>query len=364
MTKKMGKPAQRLPLLKITTIFLLLIPLILLAFSYTNIYPPLVDKKYIFTLDSFVASIPLIPKTPKQVLSKAITSSTKLSSYSAGATVSLKSDRSEQIELSFAGSVNKAGLFGSTSQSSVKGTVKGELNGEINFQTVSKEENLYFRTVGNLGLPDFDPTLLGSDWYKMDLEKFQEGLGVESRGDSEIVDDISKQAETYWLRLVDSGLFSKLTSSKTLKIGGVEYLKYSFDIDSKLIQDFNLFNGYRFTNPDLSLLVNKKSTLIEIVELVAEVDPEKANIVKTKMNFRFEFRVFNINKEQKIEIPEATKAISGPIELSLVLEGRDDVQDTAFVGAAQKAVDRGQNFLTVERILRVILLLPKAIYYN
>lgn len=355
--------------LKLSRSILVLFAILMLVFgllllSYSNFYPPLLDKKYIFALDNLVASIPALPKTPKQIVTKSFYSNKKLNGYSAGGSVSLKGSGSNEISLSFVGKVNKAGLFGSSSLTDVKGKVVGQLNGAVDFQTIAKDDNFYFRTVGNLGLVDFDPTLLGKDWYQLDLDKFQTSLGVQAKKDSEIISDVAISANKLQKDSVERNLFSKLIESKELKIDKEVYYQFKFSMDERLLNDLGILSGYEIDKPILKLLINKKSFFLELLEINSQVTPTGNDSLKEKLQLRLEYQIFNINKEQKIETPQKSKTIVNPVEFSLAFEGKANGSDEELLEATSKAIDRGQNFLTIERLLRVILLLPKAIYSN
>lgn len=363
-SKKINKPniQQKLNKSAIFTLVIVLFLIGLLFLSYSNFYPPLVDKKYIFTLDSFVSSIPFIPKTPKQIITRSFYSNKKLSSYNANSSITLKGKLSDEISLVFSGKVNKAAQFGSESSLGVKGKVTGSLSGEIDFQTVAKNESFYFRTVGNLGIEDFDPNLLGKGWYQLDLDKFQTSLGVEAKKDTEIASDISEQAKKFEKDLIDGNIFSNLIDSKELRIDKERYNQFKFSIQEKTLNSVSLLNGYKLTNPSLTLLINKKTFYLEKLQINSEVVADNKGVSKEKMDLRLEYQIFDINKEQKIETPKASKIISHPVDLSLAFDGKEKGNDEELLAATEKAIDRGQNFLTIERILKVILLLPKTVY--
>ncbi len=353
---------QKLSLIKIILISITLLFAGLLLLSYSNFYPPFVGKQYIFALDNFVGSIPFIPKTPKQIVTRSLYPDKKLSSYKAEGKVVLKGNSRDQISLVFSGKVNKAAQFGSESSQNVKGQVTGELRGEIDFQTVESNENFYFRTLGNLGIEDFDPTLLGQDWYQIDRDKFQASLGVEIKKDAEIAIDIAEQAKKLQNDVVGENIFSKLRESKIVNIKNQNYFQYKFTVSEKILNGANPLSGYSLKQPVLTLLINKKTFYLEKWQIDAEVVAKNNTGQKEKMSLKIEYQIFEINKKQKIEIPKNNKTISHPVELSLAFDGKDEGDNEALLAATEKAIDRGQNFLTIERILKVTLLLPKAIY--
>lgn len=362
MVPKKTNVQWKLGKLQIFSLGIILFLVGLLILSYSNFYPPLVDKKYIFALDNFVGAIPLLPKTPKQIVTRSLYPNKKLSSYTARGSVSLKGNSTDEVSLTFNGEVNKAALFGSESSASVKGKVTGALSGEIDFQTIEKGENFYFRTAGNLGVEDFDPTLLGKDWYQLDLDKFQISLGVQAKKDADIAIDISEQTKQLEEDLIEGNIFPNLKESKELRIDKENYFQFKFSIQEKILNSASPLKGYRLKSPVLTILINKKTLYLEKLQINSEVIADNKSSVAGELDLKLEYQISNINKKQIIEAPKTSKAITHPVDLSLAFAGKTVGSDAELLAATEKTIERGQNFLTIERILKVILLLPKAVY--
>jgi len=345
-------------------LFFLIISLVL-ALSYSNIYPSFIDKKIIFGLDSLVGSIPLLPKTPKQVITKSLFANKELNDYSSSGFVSLQSESgsNDNIKLSFKGHINKAGQFGSESSFQVLGSLSKGLSSEVNFETINKEGNFYFRTKGNLGIEGFDPSLLGQSWYQINLDKFQESLRVNAKSDRGIINDISQELEKNVQELVKNNFFSKLRKANQIQKGQDYYFQYTFTLPESILQKIEFLKNYSIAKSSLVVEINKKTFFLEKIFFEADLR-DKNKKIKEKAILTLEYKITNLNKKKNISIPKNAKVLSHPIDLSFALAGKSKSEEEYFFKAATEAIEQGQNFLTIERILRVVQLLPKAVYSN
>ena len=106
MAKKKQTYPHNKPILIVIAILLLLIifPIIL---SYSNFYPPFIDKKVIYFLDSVVVDIPFLPKTPKQVFTKSLFCNQNLQNYHLTSKLDLDSGKVKLLEFTAIQAVEK-----------------------------------------------------------------------------------------------------------------------------------------------------------------------------------------------------------------------------------------------------------------
>lgn len=337
-----------------------------LLVSYSNFYPPLIPKSYIYLLDSVVADIPLLPKTPKQVVTKALLRNQSLQSYSLSTNLKVATNGSNQnltaVDLKVNTAVENAAQLESKTQTNISGSINLFDNGQIDIASV-KEANNYYLNVRQFPLvPGFELGNLDKIWYKIDMNDFQKGLSVSSRNDQQIVDDVRGQFANVQEGLIKKSLFSNVSEFKKIKQSGGEFYQIKFKLDESSFTGLALLSqNSKLTNPELTLWVNTDTYYLTKLNLTGTIVPDAKTKVSDQqlLTLNLNMELSKINQGQNISIPTNPTEIKGSVDLALKVEKNTDT--AALFDSAKSAKDLGENFLTVERLITVLLLLPKAI---
>ncbi len=229
---------------------------------------------------------------------------------------------------------------------------------------MERDKDFFFRTTGDFVYEGFDPRLLGNQWYQLGLGELQTNLGVETKNDSEIINDVKNQFLGLLEKQLDKGLFSR-SKAKTIQRDNQTYYQLQLNLPAAALNEIKVFNGYSLGDSDLALEINKKTFYLEKVSLATSLIPVVKASKDRKLSLALNYVVSGINQSQKIDIPKQNKLIKNVLDLSLAFAGKSTTNSAAdLLSSTEKANDLGQNFLTFERFLRVVLLLPKAVYPN
>lgn len=338
----------------LTILVLFAIFVLPLLLSYSNFYPPFLPKKAIYLLDSVVADIPLLPKTPKQVLTKALIRNETLNSYALNTKLNLEKGDNELISLNLNQAVENAGSENSKSNTKIVGEMNFLVLGKIDIETV-KEQNIFNFKIKNL--PVGLGTINNQNWNKLDLTSFQRGLSVNVRNDQQIIDDVRNTFGQIQNNLTSSSVFSKVVGFKTVKKENQKNYEVKIKLDKDSLKNIPVLSDLNLSNSTLLITVNSKSYYLTKLDLVGDIESTSAS---AKLNLHLSAELSKIGQGQKIEVPKVANEIKNPIDLGLLFSQATDKTDS-FLGATKESKDLGENFLTLERLLSVILLFPKSI---
>ncbi len=313
----------------LTTLLLLFVSLGIIGLAYTK--PSFLPKSLSQPLKLGVTYLPGFPKTADQVLIRAFYESKNLQSYSIKTTISLADKTTKLVDLTVVGSLDK-----NSSTAQISGSFN---NSPVEAQTREIGDNFYFNVNKVPTLIGINFGSLSNSWQRIDIKKFQQNLGLTARNDQQIVKDVNN----YWSKID----LEKAASRATLMQGGNYYLT-KFNIDSKKLEDF-LGTQTKLKSGQIaaSVQIAKKTYHITKIELngqLTQPEEEKITIV---------YEIKKINNDQKISSPSEFQALSGPADLTLRLNGEQF--------STQKIGETGSNFLTIERLIKVLLLLPKSL---
>lgn len=351
---------------KITIFLVLIIFIIPVILSYSNYYPPFFDKKYIYILDSIVVDIPFLPKTPKQVITKSFFRNRNLSSYMMSTNIKLEIDIKKKfrlVDLTLNNRIEKA-----TSQTAKSKIV---LNGEINFfrdpkiafSTIKDRNNLYLKVDHFPRLIEFNLARLPKEWYKIDLNEFQKSLGVKVRNDQQIVDDVRSEFGKLQNDLVEKSIFSKVKSFKVINLKKEKFYQIKINLEDTNLQKLSFFGeNLKFDKPDLVLLISSKTYYLTGFEIKGKINSSVRDKSPSEDGLKviISSKLSQIGEKQNIEIPKKATDIKNSIDFALKLDQSSNNANN-FINATKNSKDLGDNLLTLERLLSVITLLPKAI---
>lgn len=326
--------------------------LCLLILSYLPFYPSFVPRSFVYGVDSLVASLPFLPKTAKQITTKALLQNTTLKSYSYSTDVKLSATNLPDLLVKAGGKVNKLGLFSSDYNMVLNLTGLGKDQSKINFSSI--ENIFYFRLQEGGEVLGLNLNNLGNNWYEVDLENFQKSLGVTVRSDKEVAADIAGQFQTL-LAQTPNDFFAKVK----LERSGQNY-KLTRKLETGLVgKIFKSKESTALSKIELTALVNKNNFYLHRIVLKAKVNFEKLKVdfVSAKeADLTLTYQISDLNKIKEVSLPAPTEKIATPLELSLKILG-----EGGFFEVASQSGDLATNFLTLERLLKVFILLPKAI---
>ncbi len=344
-------------------IILVLIFVLPILLSYSGYYPPFVDKKVIYFLDSMVADIPLLPKTPKQVITKSLIRNQSLKNYQLVTDFNLETKKVKIAGLKIDQAVENAGSVDSKSSSKIEGEIVFLPNGKINIETIKLGKNLNFKIISvpeNLGI---NVGKLSQKWYQINLANFQKDLGVTARNDQQIIDDVRGNFSKIQGNLIEKSVFSKVQSFKKVKINNKEFYEIKIALDEDYLKDLPVLGqGLKIKNPVLTLWIGKGNFILTKADLSGSLASQNENslLANSEIKVSLNSELKRIGEVQNITPPNNTEEIKSPIDLSLKLQGSSE-EASSLLAATQTAKDLGDNFLTVERLLSVIILLPKSI---
>lgn len=360
MAKKKQTYTHNKPILIVTTILLLSIifPIIL---SYSNFYPPFFDKKIIYFLDSVVVDIPFLPKTPKQVFTKSLIRNQNLQNYHLTSKLDLDSGKGTLLEFTATQAVEKAGSFETKTRAKIVGNINFIPGSQTEFETIKSQNELYFKITSLSRAIGINTDNLQKEWYKIDLDAFQKTLGVKARNDQQIIDDIRVEFQKVQAGLIDKSIFNKVKSFKKTKIAKHSFYEIKLVLDQNSFKKFPLLSELKIDKPILILWVNSESYYLTKLDLVGDV-LSKNSKVETNSNLKLHFSsvLSNIGSKQNFEMPKNPTVIKDPLDLAMKSTQTIGDVDKLFAATALQK-DLGENFLTVERLISVLLLIPKAI---
>lgn len=330
-------------------IAVLVVGLIALLFpvwlTYSESSPKFLDRKIVYSVDNVFAQVPFLPKTSRQVLSRAFYLSRNLDSYKIDAIISLGEDNLKLVDIKVAGTVENPAQEGSVSQTKVQGKILLGKETAFDFETYNLGKELYFKINKGLEATGFDSKNL-QGWYQLDLDQMGKDLKVDIKGEDGIAKDIHKQLQSY-LDMVEG---KETTQIEEISRDGQKY----FEIEALLEKDPLSSSLYPATEPTKTkaiLLVKKDSFLIDEIKL-EQVEGS---------GFRLVYRISDQNKKPELKKPESAIKINNPVELYLLVNKNPQPSANALLQAVGgEAKELVTTLLTIERLTKVALILPRS----
>ncbi len=378
------KPKSNL-FMKVATYMLVLITLaygsflgILVAASYTGWKPPLIPKNTVRIVDSGLAAVPFIPKTPKQVLTRSFAISDKIKSGVQKFSLEISSSGSSQPRQNISVRLSVKAPFKVVNENTTN--VEAETNLELDFagtrskysaNFVAIDKNVYFK-LGDI--PGFKK--ISNKWYRVDLEKIQKDLNVSTQGDEEAKEGLKEQTERLFDALDKHQIFKKIKRLSDEDVSGRTSYHYQLDLAKeeleailKTYSDGNAKVG-EVEKVRLDLWVDKSKFYLNkfgiegSIVYGAPTDSSLNLSLPKRLEFKFKFihELSEINKEIVIEAPEKSEEIESIFEILLpALPITPTSQGVRTLGTTDPAYEVGKNILTVEKITRVLYSIPKAL---
>ncbi len=350
----------------------------LVVSSYLSFNSPLVPRTAVRAADIVIASIPFLPKTPKQVLTKAIFETGRVKSGEHNFSLLIKQKISEKEERTVMFPKIKGPFKKSEGQVDIAGTAflgfpseDEDAKSEINF--VEQDDYLYFQVKNVPPLQNINLNKLDSKWHKIDMTKVASDAKADIRSDEEIGETISEKMSLLFDTLASEGINQKISTSDEEDINGQLSFHYKLNLEGDLLGKIkNIFVSERefgnLNNVSLDLWIEKSNFYFSKLEISGELsnDPVAAssNLVLQEQGLNFEliYELRNAGEDVEIKVPEDAKEVSSLLSLYLLVQ--DDRSEKnpagALLGAASGLGEFGANVLTIERLLHVLYLTPQS----
>jgi hypothetical protein len=396
-------PIRRVVLAVVITLIFLGVfgPVTLVLASYSGWDLPLVPKGVMRFVDNSIASAPLLPKTPKQILTRALFKTNEIDT--AYQKASFKMDYSgvspsESFEFFF----DLEGPFDATQpeDSKYKATVKGgyKLGGEkldLKFAFIQIGNDLYFnlkKAPDILKLYGYNFSSVQNKWYKFNYSELQGQLSTTSESDEEVKKESEDQLAKFIEIIEERQLLKKFEMLPDEKVGDKNSYHLKLALTSRdvrsLILDFSEEFGSVYGDTDtsqdiasltqvtnylknttLELWVTKKDFIVNKADfktsLVLPSSVYSSSLIgkSLTMNFQFGYSLEQINEPQKIDPPAKFKDIDDPMEFFMKIYDPSDgllySQPTSVLGAT--TVNVPTNVVTITDLAKAIYFLGPSL---
>jgi hypothetical protein len=363
----------------ISVIVIILVALsTLIAASYLNWDSPLLPRTAVRATDVAIASVSFLPKTPKQVLTKAIFETGRVKSGEHNFSLLVKQKISEEEERAVMFPKIKGPFKKSEDQVDIAGTAflgfpneDEDAKSEINF--VEQDDYLYFQVKNVPPLQNINLSKLDSKWHKIDMTKVASDAKANIRSDEEIGETISEKMNLLFDTLASEGINQKISTLSEEEVSGQLSFHYKLNIEEALLEKIkNIFVSEgefeNLNNLSLDLWIDKSNFHFSKLEIKGELsnDPVAAssNLILQEQGLFFEFayELRDAGEDVEIRAPEEAKEVSSLLSLYLLVQDDRSEKNPAGVllGATSGLGEFGANFLTIERLLHVLYLTPQS----
>ena len=344
----------------------------LVASSYLNwkILPFGVSR----VVDITIASVPFIPKTPTQILSKAYFETGRIKSgehsFSLNVNQSSETLTEQVLFLNISGPFRK---FDDQIDFSGRASLKlssNEHSSEINF--VEENDYIYFQMNNPPSFPNLELSGLGDNWYQLDVTKILNDSKADVRGDKEIEKTIREKTDILLRSIVSNELFERIAvlPDESIDGSGSYHFRLSFNKEetNEIVKKFiGESEGSLLNKVSIDVWVDKSRMYfnkIAIEGTIAGQPLSSASVVTLKttdLNFTLVYQLTKPNEDVAITTPESSNELSSLLDLYLLVQPQGDQNAAAAIlGVATNLNEFGANFLTVERLLHVLYLAPQS----
>lgn len=344
----------------------------LTAHSYLNwnILPFGVSR----VVDVTIASIPFLPKTPTQILSKAYFETGRIKSgehsFSLNVIQSSKTVAEQVLFLNISGPFRKF-----DDQIDFSGRVSLKLSpnehaAEINF--VEENDYIYFQMNNPPSFPNLELSGLGDTWHQLDVTKILNDSKADVRGDREIEKTIREKTDIFLRSIVTEKLFKNITLLPDELVGADEsyHFRLSFNKEEtkKIIKEFiGESEGSILDEVSVEVWVAKSGMYFNKIAIGGTIagqplsSASAVTLKTTDLNFTLVYQLTKPNEDVAITTPESSNELSSLLDLYLLVQPEEKQNPAAAIlGAATNLNEFGANFLTVERLLHVLYLTPQS----
>jgi len=361
----------------LTLIFILLImpTASLVAASYLSVNIPLVPKSLQREVDITIASIPWIPKTPKQILTRVFDNKNRIQTSKETFLLGIKGNGQDLGTLKINSQLDVKDLSKPSLSADILGEYAiGQQNLRLNLSLTEINKDCYFKVNEIPAIPSFDFSKIKGKWFAINLDNAGQSIGASSRSDSDIYSDMSgKMSEL--ATIFDTDLARKIKELPAEKISGEDSFHLQVSPDSEtMTKIFNTIypeskfpeNEVRntFKEVKVDLWVTKNKFLIyktEILTKLGDSTSSQSNMsASNELEVTFSYQLSEVNKNLKIEAPQGATKLKSFLDLASLIETRES-NPGPVLGVSTQASSFGSDTLYYERLLHVLTLLPSVV---
>lgn len=301
----------------------------------------------VYSVDNVFAQIPFFPKTPRQVLVRASLLSKDLNSYSVLAKIKVGNEQTDLINLSATGKIRRESQTDNRSQIKISGRAVTPVQTNLDFETVTIGDNLFFKSNLPLFISGFSTSkILG--WYKLNLTEFAKNLKVDVRNEEEIINDVETKVQENIKQILDE----KNLKQKLITENGMDFYEIKTKLKNDSLTKF-LVPQNQDSSSDLTIKVEKET--YNLSEIRLEKKGQKS------VNVDFSYNLKDHNRVKEIEAPRNAQEVKNPVELYLLFNAAEKPTPESLLRAVGgETYELGTTLLTIERLTKVVLILPKA----
>ncbi|HEX7456106.1 MAG TPA: hypothetical protein VF303_01395 [Candidatus Nanoarchaeia archaeon] len=370
-------------ILKWTIGFLILILFLastsLVAASYLSFKLPLVSKSFQRKVDYFVASVPGIPKTPKQILAKALEDSQNIQTSTEDFDLSVRSGGDLLIAMRIKSKIDTRDLSNVLLQADIQGEIfQGRGSVKLTVSIIEIGDDLYFKLEQTPSIPGYDLSGLVGGWYKINLTEAGSSIGASGLDDEKIRSDVSEKLEETFDFLDENELFKEIRKLSDEKVAGRSSFHLQLVVDSGTLTKFlrELTSESQIDEAEVAdtfekvkfdMWVDKKAFFINKLEIITNLKGYAATsnlklIPKTEsFEAKLSYTLSDINKPIKIQPPKDAQELKSFFELLLKVQPSTSALQESVLGVSTVTSKFGSNILFYERLLHVVTLFPGSI---
>lgn len=350
--------------------------IILLVFaSYFDIALPFISKRVSRTIDVALGSVPLIPKTNRQLLFTAIYRNSQIAASSEKFHLSLEAKEQKQ-NFPLLAFDTKTSFESRKEKDQYAGSFEASLGPRgflpwLKAETREEDKDFYFYLGSFLPIgPDLH-NLYGS-WYRVDIAAVESKLKAQTRSDKDLKKDIGKFFES---TVDEKNLAQALrkASRTRAKINGTIVEKISLTLSKKEISSL-VKKNFNIREAKIDLLIEVKSGYLVAVDADLGMEKEVLKTLKifeslaakeADLTLKVSTALERINQDQKFELPKepAVKVKEkGLLELYEEVQGQKLSDDPfALFKVTKELGEFGSDLITIERLIHVLVLSPTAL---
>ncbi len=330
-----------------SVIALLVVVVILGLITYSNVSVKVFGKNLVYAVDNIFVQIPGLPKTTRGILVRTVEVNKNLTSYKMQAKLTLESGQGNFVDITTTGVVVNPGQGNSKSLSHTKGKIAAPVQAVFDFETYNSGKNLFFKVNSGPNLDWLNSKNLRG-WYQLDLTEIGKDLKSDIKTETQISDSIKVEIQKYLDTEISD---NKFTRKEVSRDGGKYYEIETTITRDPLSQAFLGSNEKRETK--VTLLIEKSSYFLKELKLT----PNEKGTVNLNLNYK----ITDQNKKQEVGEPKEAKKINNPVELYLLFTtGEKPTADNLLKALGGEVKEVSTTLLTIERLTKVILLLPKS----
>lgn len=344
--------------------------------SYTGFGSPPIPKSIVRIADIAIASSPVLPKNPSQVVAKALFETSRVDSGEHMFNLQLIQDveggkNNSIFSLKIAGPFTKSSNQIDLAVTANFSVPNNEGDSKVDF--IEKDDFVYLRLENVPDLFGLDLDKLQGSWYKLDITKVLSDAKASTRTDTEIEKTVSEKVRTVMDVFESERLIRNITVLPDENVDGQFSYHYKIDLNEEQTKKvLDSLSGGSEELPSIKriafeLWIDKESFVINrlLISGILASEPERPseNVVLKlpDVNFELLYELKYPNEDIGINTPESTKDLNSLLDLYLLVQNDEETDPaSAILGAVSNLGEFGANFLTIERLLHVLYLAPQA----